>query len=245
MPRFTVLAAALLVCAILVPAAPHAASATTAPKCPATRGTLAKDSYGRVWHRGASLYGCTTVYGRAPHARRLGPWKPGTKVAWDGSDAVFSVPLTRGGTVVGDRLYAADAQDGRRWLLGTRAVPATAATAAREARVQRVFARGATAGWVTKDGAVVFALRSPEDAPAAEGALGAAPFADGRLTLVGTWPAVTPTDLGRTVRLDSAGGDGDECGGSEEYRLTLVPDAASGARVGVRWFGGWSRPFCG
>jgi hypothetical protein len=24
-----------------------------------------------------------------------------------------------------------------------------------------------------------------------------------------------------------------------------VPDASSGARVGVRWWGSWERPFCG
>ncbi|HWI74004.1 MAG TPA: hypothetical protein VNT55_18740, partial [Baekduia sp.] len=103
----------------------------------------------------------------------------------------------------------------------------------------------ATAGWVTKDGAVVFALRSPQDAPVAEGPLGVTPFRDGKLTLVGAWPDADPTDLGRTVQIDSAGGDGDECGGSEEYRLTVMPDAASGTRVGVRWFGGWERPYCG
>lgn len=241
MLRSIALAAALLASATLAPAA----QAATAKQCPPKKGTLAKDSRGRVWHQGASLYACTTVYGRAPRAVRLGPWKTGTKVAWDGSDAVFSVPLTRNGKVVGDRVYAADAQDGRRWLLGTRAVPKTTTTAAREARVQRVFTWGATAAWVTKDGAVVFALRSPEDAPAAEGALPAAPVADGQLALVGTWTTTSPTDLGRTVKIGSSGGDGDECGGSEEYRLTLVPDAGSGARVGVRWLGGWTRPFCG
>lgn len=243
MLRSIALAAALLTSAALGAAAP--AQAAPAKQCPAKKGTLAKDSRGRVWHQGASLYACTTVYGRAPRAVRLGPWKAGTKVAWDDSDAVFSVPLTRRGTVVGDRVYAADAQDGRRWLLGTRAVPKTATTAAREARVQRVFAWGATAAWVTKDGAVVFALRSPEDAPAAEGALPAAPVADGKLALVGTWTGISPTDLGRSLKIDASGGDGDECGGSEEYRLTLVPDAGSGVRVGVRWFGGWSRPYCG
>jgi hypothetical protein len=232
--------------ALSILALPHAAEAKPSSRsCPSKAGTLAKDRLGRVWHQGSSLYACTTVYGRAPRSVRLGPWRAGTKLAWSGSDAVWSVPLTRGGKVVGDRLYAADAEDGRRWLLGPRAVPATATAAAREARVQRVFAWGATAAWVTRDGAVVFALRSPADVPVAEGALPAAPVASKKLTLVGTWPEVGPTDLGRTVEIDASGGDGDECGGSQQYRLTLVPDAASGARVGVRWFGGWSRPYCG
>jgi hypothetical protein len=241
-PTALALAAAALLAAA---AAPQAASAKAAPACPAKKGTLAHDSYGRVWHAGSSLYACTTVYGRAPRARRVGPYRPGIKVAWDGSHVVWSVPHQVGGKVVGDRLYAADGQDGRRWLLGPRAIPASASGPAREARVQRVFGWGATAAWVTKDGAVVFALRSPEDDPVAVGTLPMAPTAAQHLTLVGAWPGANPTELGRTVKLDASGGDGDECGGSEDYRLTLVPDAASGARVGVSWFGGWSRPYCG
>lgn len=236
---FALLLAAL---ALLVPAA--AAQAKAAKACPAKAGTLAKDSYGRVWHTKANLYGCTTVYGRAPRTVRLGPWKPGTKVAWKSSQAVFSVPLTRAGTVVGDRVYAASAQDGSRWLVGTRALPKTATAPAAEARVQRVFSYDVTAGWVTRDGAVVFAQRSPQDAPKAVGALPAAPVADGKLTLVGAWPGADPTALGRTVTLDSQDGDGDECGGAADYRLTLAPDGGA-ERVGVSWWGGWSRPFCG
>jgi hypothetical protein len=236
----------VLLFAVLLLALPGAGQAAKRyPKCPAKQGTLAHDGSGRVWHQGASLYGCTTVYGHRPRSLRLGPWRPGAKVAWDGSDAVWSVPLTRGGKVVGDRVYAADAQDGKRWLLGARALPKTVTTAAGEARVQRLFAFGATAGWVTTGTDVVFALRSPEDAPQAEGGRLGTPVADGHLTLVGTWPGISPTGLGRTVKIDATGGDGDECGGGEDYRLTVVPDATSGARLGVRWFGGWSRPYCG
>src|SRR4051812_49675715 len=122
-----------------------AAQAKTYADCPARSGTLAKDGFGRVWHTKATLYGCTTVYGRRPRTRRLGPWKPGTKVAWDGSHAVWTVPLTLGG-VRRDRVYAGSAEDGSRWLLGTRARPATAAAPAGEARIQRLFAWGPTAG---------------------------------------------------------------------------------------------------
>src|SRR3954464_3579077 len=109
--------------ALTVPAAAHAKAYAN---CPARSGTLAKDGFGRVWHTKATLYGCTTVYGRRPRTRRLGPWKPGTKGAWDGRHAGWRVPLTRGG-VRRDRVYAGSAEDGSRWLLGTRARPATAA----------------------------------------------------------------------------------------------------------------------
>jgi len=234
-----------LVLAAVALTVPTAAHAKTYANCPARSGTLAKDGFGRVWHTKATLYGCTTAYGRRPRTRRLGPWKPGTKVAWDGTQAVWTVPLVRAG-VRSDRLYAASAQDGGRWLVGTRALPATATAAAAEARVQRVFSYDVTAGWVTTGGAVVFAQESPEAAPEAIGTLPAAPSADHHLTLVGTWPGVRPATLAAGVRLDAEDGDGDECGGSAGYRLTLAPDvAAPTARVGVRWWGGWSRPFCG
>jgi hypothetical protein len=221
---------------------PSAADAASVKPCPAQKHTLAKASAGRVWYSGSSLYACTTVYGRKPNKVRLGPWRTGGKVAWDGSDAVWSVPLTKSGKVVGDRVYAADAEDGSRWLLGARAGVSA------EARTQRMFAWGTVGGWVTKDGTVVMAQRSPQDAPTAIGTLPAAPVAAGKLVVVGTWTGVSPTDLGRTIKIDTTpgSGDGDECGGAEEHRLTLAPDAsAPGTRVGVAWWGSWERPFCG
>jgi hypothetical protein len=235
----------LVLCATALSAPAGAHAATKDRACPAKRGTLATSGLGRVWHTKATLYGCTTVYGRRPHTVRLGPWKPGTKVAWDGSQAVWTVALTRDG-VRSDRVYAADAQDGHRWLVGTRALPASASGPAGEARVRRVFSYDVTAGWVTTDGAVVFAQRSPQEAPQAIGTLPAAPTADHHLVLVGRWPDAGAAALAATVKLDAADGDGDECGGSAGYRLTLAPDAAApGTRVGVQWWGGWERPDCG
>jgi hypothetical protein len=183
----------LALAALLAPGAAQAASKRY-PDCPAKRGTLAKDGLGRVWHTKATLYGCTTVYGRRPHTQRLGPWKAGTKVAWDGVRAAWSVPLVRDG-VRSDRLYAASAEDGARWLVGTRALPKSVSAPAAEARVQRVFAYDSTAGWVTRDGAVVFAAEMPEDAPTPIGTLPAAPVADHHLALVGTWPDADPAAL--------------------------------------------------
>jgi hypothetical protein len=230
--RPALLLAAVAAVALAVPALPGAAQAAS-PKCPAKPLTLFHDSYGRAWHTHGSLYSCTTVYG---HKRvvRLGPWKTGGKLAWTATHAAWSVP-----NVHGDRLYAGSTENGRRWLLGTRALGDA------EARVQRVFAWDATAAWVTKGGAVVFALEQPQDAPAAIGTLpGGPPVARSHLVVLGTWTTLSPTDLGRTVKIDSANEDGDECGGAADYRLTIAPDAPS-TRIGVTWFGGWSRPFCG
>jgi hypothetical protein len=228
----------------LLLAVPHAAQAK-AKSCPAKPGTLAHNSYGRVWHAGHSLYACTTVYGRAPKTRRLGPYGTGTKVAWDGSSAAWTVALTRDG-VRSDRAWVASAEDGKRWLLGTRLIPATTTTPAAEARVQRLFVFGESAGWVTTDGSVVLAVHSPEDAPAPFGPLPTTPTADHKLVLVGRWPTANAPTLAASVQLGAFDGDGDECGGSESYRLTVVPDATTpDLRAGVSWFGGWERPYCG
>lgn len=226
--------------ALAVAVAPSAAVAAT-KSCPARPNTLAKVWAGRVWASGGSLYGCTTVYGRKPNKVRLGPWRSGGKVAWDGSDAIWSVPLVRGGKVVGDRVYAADAEDGSRWLLGARAGVSA------EARTQRMFSWGVVGGWVTRDGTVVMTERSPQEPPKVIGTLPAPPVVSGKLLVIGRWTGVTPTELGRTVRINTTPGtgDGDECGGVEEYRMTLMPDPVSGDRVGVSWWGGWERPFCG
>lgn len=230
----------LLAALVLLLAAPHAAQAA-AKSCPAKPGTLAHNSFGRVWHAGHSLYACTTVYGRAPRTRRLGPYATGTKVAWDGSSAAWSVPLTRNG-VRSDRAWVASAQDGKRWLLGTRLLPATATTPAAEARVESIRVYGESAAWVTEEGSVVLAVHSPEDAPAPIGTLPTAPTADHKLVLAGRWTSMSANALSGTIALDAVDGDGDECGGSERYRLTVMPD---GERIGVSWFGGWERPYCG
>jgi hypothetical protein len=153
--------------------------------------------------------------------------------------------LTRNG-IRSDRGWVASAEDGKRWLLGTRLIPATSSTPAAEARVQRLFVFGESAGWVTQDGSVVLAVHSPQDAPAPFGTLPSTPTADHKLVLVGRWPSAGAASLAATVQLGAFEGDGDECGGSESYRLTVIPDAAAPTtRIGISWFGGWERPFCG
>jgi hypothetical protein len=213
---------------------PAGSAAAKAPTCPAKAGTLFHSSYGRAWHTRGSLYSCTTVYA---HKRvvRLGPWKSGGKLVWQPTHAVWTVPAAGG-----DRVWAGSTEDGRRWLLGTRALGSA------EARVQRLFAYDTAAAWVTKAGAVVFALEQPQNDPQAIGTLPAPPAARSHLVNVGTFTAQSPTELGRTIVLDSQEEDGDECGGAATYRITLVPDpAAPETRVGVAWDGAWERPFCG
>src|SRR4051812_11854560 len=102
---------ALAAAALAVAALPVAASAKT-PTCPGKAHTVFHSSYGRAWVAKSSLYSCTTVYG---HKRvvRLGPWKTGSKLAWTATHAVWSAPLTKGGKVVGDRIYAGSTESGK------------------------------------------------------------------------------------------------------------------------------------
>lgn len=228
-------------------AIPAVASAQSGDHCPARTGTVATDRLGNVWHKGGSLYACTVVYGTKPRAVRVGRWAPQTRVDFDGVTVVWTTPLTRDG-VRSDRVSAADVQAGRRWMTSRRLLPAGDGTPSREARIQRVIAAFAGVGWVTRSGDVVLALQQPVDAPVAVGALPAPPVARDDLTLVGTWtpPAgvTSAKALADTARIDIGDGEGDECGGTDPYTMTVVPDAAAPA-VGVTWPGAWERGDCG
>ncbi len=234
------LGASAAVCVVLTPAD---APARTGRDCPAHRGTLATAPQGRVWHHAGSLYGCTTVYGVRPHTVRLGPWTSGTRVAFDGVGVAWTVRRTVGGRIA-DRAWAASTQTGRRWLLGTPLVPASGATPAHEGRIQRLLLTDAGVAWVTRTSDVVLALHEPSDTPTAIGTLPGALQPGRLLLLVGSWPAVPAAPLAASAALEELPGDGDECGGANDYRLTVTPDPAAGA-VGAVWNGYWSRPGCG
>jgi len=227
----------------LVAAAPHGALA--APRsCPAKQGTLAKDSHGigRVWHSKGSLYACTTVYGHRPRARRMGPYKPGTKVAFDGVNIGWTVPLTRSG-VRSDRAWAGSADTGRRWLEGKRLIPASGDAPEREGRVQRIVLNDRGLAWVTRGGEVTFALESPEDTPRPIGTLPGPLLGDGERLFVGGFGPASAAQIAASLKLEILDGDGDECGGWNPYKLTFRTDPA-GPLLGVDWGGGWTSTNC-
>jgi hypothetical protein len=223
----------------LAGAAPAAAKSDN---CPKEKGTLAKEPLGRIWHRGHSLFGCTVVFDIRPRARRLGPWAPGTKVAWDGVQALWTVPLVRNG-VRSDRMWSADAEDGTRWLKGKRLVPKTAQAPAHEARVQQLIVADQGGAWITRGGDAVLFVRQPNGDPVAVGTPPAPLTPDGELLLVGTFTGVAPSALAATAKLHEGEGDGDECGGSNPYTLTVQPDPAA-PPLGATWTGDWVRPDC-
>ncbi len=228
---------AALLGALLVPSTAQAKG-----DCPARKGTLAKNALGRVWHQRASVYGCTTVYGHAPRARRMGPYKPGTKVAFDGVRVAFTVPLVRDG-VRSDRVYAGDVDDGDRWLLGRVLVPKSATGPEREARIQRLAVHGLSAGWVTTTGEVVMAVRSSDGEPDPIGTLPGPLKGDRDLVLVGRFPDAGAPALAQSMQLKEGQGEGDECGGSIPYSLTVKPDPSAG-RIGASWFGQYTNLNC-
>lgn len=239
-PRLLSLAAVGLSLAVAAPGADAAAS----KNCPAHRGTLVKKSLGRVWHAGHSLFGCTVVYDQRPNTVKLGPWAPATRVAFDGVSAAWTTPLVRDG-VRSDRVWIATAQGpGKRWLGGSRLVPAAGDLPVREARIQRILLVDQGAAWITRTGDVVLALASPSGDPMPIGVPQVTLAADHKLLLLGSWPDVPAAQLAATVKLTEGDGDGDECGGVNPYTLTVTPDPAADP-FGAIWEGYWERLNCG
>lgn len=234
--------APLILGAAVLAAVPAGASAAS-KDCPPKKGTIVKKSLGRIWHQGSSLYGCTTVYAHKPKSKRLGPWKPGTRVRFDGVNVVWSVPLVRDG-VRSDRMWAANVDSASRWLTGTRIVPQSGDTPAREARVRTLVMQDTGAAWLTTDGAVVAALRFPETDPQAIGGL-PGPFVPAqKLLLVASYPdAPTQDAIAASLKIDEGDGEGDECGGSNPYSF-LFSTAPAASPVGVLWWGSWTSTNC-
>lgn len=244
--RLCLLTAPLAACLLALGSLAMGSPATALAKsrnCPAHAGTLAVDTIGRIWHSGHSLYGCTTVYGHTPRARRLGPWAQGTKVAWDGVDAAWTVPKTVNG-VRSDRAWAANADNGKRWLSGTRLIPNGAGFPFSDARVQRLLINDQGAAWITQGSQVVLALHDPSSDPTPVGTLPLpGPLtAVKQLLLVGSFP-VSAATLAASAKLEELDGDGDECGGVNPYKLTVQP-TAGGPRVGAIWEGSWESTNC-
>lgn len=236
-PSRPVVAALLLAATIVVISATLAIDTSAASSdCPARSGTLDKAPLGRVWHRGGTLFGCTTVYGHRPRTVRLGPWGPFSRVAFDGVNVAWTARRTVGGRRV-DRMWAANVDSRTRWLRGAKLLPAG------EARVRAVLQRDQAVAWVTQTSEVVLALRSPQEAPVAIGTLPGALQPRKRSLLVGSWPGVASRALAGTAKLAELPGDGDECGAVNPYELTVQPDP-TGPPLGARWAGYWQSTNC-
>jgi hypothetical protein len=229
-------ASAIALAAAALALAGAAPASAKSDDCPARKGTLVKKPLGRVWHKGHSLFGCTVVFDTKPRARRLGPWAPQTRVDFDGVEAAWTTPLVRNG-VRSDRVWNASVQSGTRWALGARLVPG------REARIQRIMVADQSAAWVTRTGDVVLFVRLPNSDPVAVGGLPGPLVPDKSALLLGTFAGIPAKALAATAKLAEGQGDGDECGGTNPYTLTVQPDA-SAPPVGATWSGDWVRVDC-
>jgi hypothetical protein len=240
--RAAALTASVAVATALL-AGPGSASAA-GTSCPARSATIVKDvrGFGRVWHRGTSLYACTTVYGHAPQTRRVGPYAPATKVAFDGVNLAWTVRMTKQGRRT-DRVWAANVDSGRRWMLAQKPNPAGGDKAARETLVQRILVKDQAIAWVTRGGDVVGALVSAQDEPVAIGTLPSPPVQQDHLVQIGSFPGGPVSALAASLRITEGDGEGDECGGVNPYRFTVRPEAGL-PEAGVQWTGGWTSTNC-
>jgi hypothetical protein len=236
-PVFT---AALAVVGLVASAAPAVASASG--RCPARTGELAHvgNGFGRVWHRGSTLYACTTVYGHRPKAKYVGTWTPTTKVAFDGVNLAWSV-RRRTATRSLDRVYATNVDSATRWMSGQQANPGAPGATDRDRRVQRIVVTDQSVAWVTQSGDVVAALRAPAGPPEPIGTFpGPLTVLGQRLLPLGTYTDVPAAVLAATLSVKELPGEGDECGGGNPYRITFRPGGAGTAVLGARWDGYWT-----
>ncbi|MDO9408413.1 hypothetical protein [Patulibacter sp.] len=233
---------------LLGPATGTAAAAKHAP-CPTTGTTLVKATGPnvRVWREGATLKACTRKAGQRRYLRTLGSWSTATKVAVGGTSVAWTTP-TGTAEAPTDRLATRDVRTGRTWLSTVRAVPAaSASTPAADDVVLRLLTDGRVTTWVTGRGVVAAAVRTYDDEATTmygEGHPGTVPFHVGRRFVLGDAGPAQAASVASRLEL-SVGGDGDECGGTDDYRVT-VP--AFGDRQQL-WFvyasESYERPDCG
>lgn len=248
----SVVASAALAFAAL-PVSPAAAKAGT---CKKHSTQIARKGASALWLSANKkvLYGCTSFYDLAPHDEKLGPWSPQSKVVFTGSTALWTVRA--GGK---DRVWAADATtENGAWVRGARPAIGDGADDA----VLTLKAYGDAAAWITTKGTVVMAVKSPNDdepSPIGAGSLGAlaptapsptAPKPQGlavdpvkpqaNRVVVGRWGGLdVPTLAGTLSVTEGSGGDGDECGGVDQYVATVKPVDGQAA-VGLSWLSSWS-----
>ena len=128
-------------------------------------------------------------------------------------------------------MWAANADNGKRWLSGTKLVPGAAGAPFTDGQAQHILLADQSAAWLTKAGQVVMALHEPADDTDADRnarvvAAGRGQAAAARRHL----PDVASSRIASTMKLQELDGDGDECGGENPYRLTIKGDAACARR---------------
>ncbi|CAB4907141.1 unannotated protein [freshwater metagenome] len=240
--------AALLGAVLLAGPATGTAAAAKHTPCPTAGTTLVRTTGPnvRVWREGTTLKACTRRPGQRRYLRTLGPWSSATKVAVGGTSVAWTTRVATPDAPA-DRLASRDLRTGSTWLSTTRAIPAASASApAASDTVLRLLTDGRATAWVTARGVVAAAVRTfdPEATTLyGEGLPGTVPSHVGRrFVLADVGPSQAASVASRLAL--SVGGDGDECGGTNDHRVD-VP-AVDG--VPQRWFvyasESYERPNC-
>ncbi|MDQ8045369.1 MAG: hypothetical protein AAGC46_16825 [Solirubrobacteraceae bacterium] len=242
--------------ALLAATAPGASAAST---CKKHSTEFARKGGGTLWLSPDKrlLYGCAPRYEEKAVDIKLGPWSPKSRYAFDGASAVWTV---RSGS--SDRVWAADATEtsSPAWLKGV--TPVVGPGSKTDAAVQGLAITGAAAAWVTTKSTVTLAVDNPDDieptligagtpgataTPATsptsglpQGLVADPPKAKGTGVLVGRWESVDAATLAKTLKVSlGGGGDGDDCGGVNEWKATVTP-VAGAAPVGIDWYSRYS-----
>lgn len=213
------------------------AAAKPLPSCAKKKGEIKRTSGGVLWSVKGVLWGCTAFYGDPPETYRLGPWSKASRYAFDGGTVAWTVPKTgKHGTE--DAVWTAKVTNGAVGLRGVR--PTTGPGSSTDVRVARLVAKENATAWVTLRGTVVAALgadETPEAVGASDGL--ATPFVQkGGRYVVGRWPDVAGTAFAKTLTIEVGDGEGDECGGTNPYSVTVRPVDGE-PPVGLTAFVGW------
>ncbi|MDQ3722397.1 MAG: hypothetical protein M3376_04880, partial [Actinomycetota bacterium] len=214
-----------------------AAGSAQSARCAPQAGALANvgNGFGRVWHRGRVLYACSIQSSGRPRTRRIGPWTPATKIAFDGQNLAWTVRMVVGGRLT-DRVWASGLDNGARWLVAQKPNPAGPDRASRESLVLRIVGRGGAVGWVTANGALVAAVRNPGDAPIPIGTPAIAPaLLQKHLIALGTYHGVSARSLANSLKIADVQSEGDDCGGIIANDITVRP-GPSAEPVGAHVF---------
>lgn len=222
--RVLPLAAALGAVLLAGPAAGTAAAVKHTP-CPTSGTTLAKDVSPnlRVWREGTTLKACTRRAGQRRYLRTLGTWSTDTRIATGaGTVAWTTARSTDAGTV--DGITTQDVRTGRRWLRTIRAIPAAAADVpAADDRVLRLVTDDMATAWVTARGVIGAAVATYDDEATTmygAGVPGTVPFHVGRRFVLGDAGPADAASVAARLKL-TVGGDGDECGGTDDFQVAV------------------------
>ncbi|MEH3053004.1 MAG: hypothetical protein PGN13_03215 [Patulibacter minatonensis] len=236
----------------LAPAAAHA----KAPTCTRQANEIVRKSGSVLFRKSSSLFSCTAGYGDPVRIHRLGPWSKGfSKVSFDGSSAVWTAAGPAFEGVPAARIWAANAAAGKTWIKGLKPVPGQQLDDT-DNTVTKLKAYGQAAAWITAGGAVVAGSEEPagtDPDPIGTGTPAFAPApimgvpqgvssplkAAGHRALLGRWTGISVAELGKSLRIAAGEGDGDECGGGGDWRITVTP-IADQPEVGASWYSGWT-----